>query len=86
MRPRWLYTVNEQLEQVKVQVRVGTRVDIVGQAGKPKAITGFQQHTTPMLISANERAELSTDEWLPLSAILEGIVILKKNPDWRPSS
>jgi len=51
MRPRWLYTVNEQLEQVKVQVRVGTRVDIVGQAGKPKAITGFQQHTTPSLLS-----------------------------------
>ena len=37
-------------------------VDVVGQAGKPKTITGFQTHTTPVLLAYGERAELATDE------------------------
>ena len=61
-------------------MRVGQAVDTVGQAGAPKTITGFQTHTTPVLLNHNERAELVTDEYLPMSTILEGIVILKKNP------
>ncbi len=35
-----------------------------------------------MLLGAGERAELATEEWLPLSPILEGQVILTKNPDY----
>lgn len=57
-------------------------VDVVGQAGKPKTITGFQTHTTPVLLAHGERAELATDEYLALTPILEGFVILKKNPDY----
>ena len=37
-------------------------VDVVGQAGKPKTITGFQTHTTPVLLAYGEKAELATDE------------------------
>ena len=37
-------------------------VDVVGQAGKPKTITGFQTHTTPVLLAYGERAELADDE------------------------
>ena len=37
-------------------------VDVVGQAGKPKTITGFQTHTTPVLLAHGERAELATEE------------------------
>ena len=37
-------------------------VDVVGQAGKPKSITGFQTHTTPVLLAHGERAELATEE------------------------
>ena len=37
-------------------------VDIVGQVGKPRTITGFQTHTTPVLLAHGERAELATDE------------------------
>ena len=37
-------------------------VDVVGQAGKPKSITGFQTHTTPVLLAYGERAELATEE------------------------
>ena len=35
---------------------------MVGQAGKPKSITGFQTHTTPVLLAHGERAELATEE------------------------
>ena len=37
-------------------------MDVVGQAGKPKTITGFQTHTTPVLLAYGERAELATEE------------------------
>jgi hypothetical protein len=37
-------------------------VDVVGQAGKPKTITGFQTHTTPVLLAYGERAELANEE------------------------
>ena len=52
------------------------------QAGRPKTITGFQTHTTPVLLSAGERAELATEKYLPLTSVLEGVVILKPNPDY----
>merc|ERR1712156_26209 len=57
-------------------------VDVVGQAGKPKTITGFQTHTTPVLLAHGERAELATEEYIPVTSIMEGFVILKKNPDF----
>eukprot|EP00804_Cyclotella_cryptica_P012852 CCRYP_010607-RA/>CCRYP_010607-RA protein AED:0.00 eAED:0.00 QI:1280/1/1/1/1/0.66/3/67/625 len=82
MNPRMLITVNEDLSWRPVTVRVGQAVETVGQAGKPKTITGFQTHTTPVLISTQERAELGTEEVLSVSSVLEGIVIIKDNPDY----
>merc|ERR1719352_208099 len=76
MNPRMLVTVNEDLSWRPVTARVGQAVETVGQAGKPKSITGFQTHTTPVLLQVNERAELGTEEVLSLSTVLEGIVIL----------
>eukprot|EP01120_Amphizonella_sp_Union-15-10_P013230 TRINITY_DN6118_c0_g2_i1.p1 TRINITY_DN6118_c0_g2~~TRINITY_DN6118_c0_g2_i1.p1 ORF type:complete len:106 (+),score=16.99 TRINITY_DN6118_c0_g2_i1:176-493(+) len=85
MYPRILMTLvnnsENKLEPVVVSVRVGQAVDVLGQAGKPKTITGFQTQTTPVLLSHGERAELATDEFIPLSTVLEGFVILKANPD-----
>lgn len=81
MQPRMLVTVDENLEPIKVTVRVGQAVDTVGQAGKPKRITGWVTQDTPVLLSAGERAELEDDEYIPLSSILEGIVILRKRED-----
>ena len=82
--PRMLVTLDAETgEPLPVGVRVGLGVDVTGLAGKPKTITGFQTHTTPVLLSSGDRAELATDEWLSLSPILEGIVLLKKNPKWR---
>jgi len=78
--PRMLMTFDESMKHVQVPVRVGQGVDTVGQAGRPKTITGFQTHTTPVLLGHGERAELATDEWIPHTSILEGFVILKRNP------
>lgn len=83
MQPRMLMTVDENLKPLSVPVRVGQAVDVVGQAGRPKTITGFQTHSTPVLLSAGDRAELATDKYIPLSPVLEGFVILKENPDYR---
>lgn len=81
MQPRMLVTFDEELNRLPIPVRVGMAVDVVGQAGRPKTITGFQTHTTPVLLAYGERAELATEEYIPLTPILEGFVILKKNPD-----
>jgi len=82
IQPRMLVTFDENMRPLPVPVRVGQAVDVVGQAGKPKTITGFQTHTTPVLLSHGERAELATEEYLPLTPIMEGFVILRKNPDY----
>lgn len=81
MQPRMLITFDEKLNPLPITVRVGQAVDVVGQAGKPKTITGFQTHTTPVLLAFGERAELATDEFISLTPVLEGFAILRKNPD-----
>jgi len=40
MYPRMVVTLNENLENIRVAVKVGQAVDTVGAAGKPKTITG----------------------------------------------
>jgi hypothetical protein len=46
----------------------------------------FDMHGTvfllQVLMSAGERAELGTEQYIAVSPILEGLVILKKNPDY----
>jgi 26S proteasome regulatory subunit N1 len=84
MNPRMLMTVDEDMNWKPVTVRVGQAVETVGQAGRPKRITGFQTHLTPVLLATTERAELGTEEVLAVSSVLEGIVIVKDNPDYEP--
>ncbi|KAI1918768.1 proteasome regulatory particle base subunit [Ophidiomyces ophidiicola] len=83
--PRFLVTLDEDLQPLKVNVRVGQAVDVVGQAGRPKTITGWQTQSTPVLLSYGERAELEDEEYISLSNTLEGLVILRKNPEWQGS-
>ncbi len=82
MYPRFLITLDEDLKSLPLTVRVGQAVDTVGQAGRPKTITGFQTHTTPVLLGFSERAELGTEQYVPCTSTLEGFVIMKKNPEW----
>jgi len=82
MHPRFLVTLDEDLKPLTVNVRVGQAVDVVGQAGRPKTITGWQTQSTPVLLAYGERAELEDEQYISLSSNLEGLVILRKNPDW----
>ena len=74
--------LNEKLEPVQTQVRIGMAVDTVGAAGRPKTITGFQTHDTPVLIGHGERAELGSEEYLSETPFMENFVILRKNPEY----
>ena len=82
MYPRFLMTLDEELNNIPVTVRVGQAVDVVGQAGKPRTISGFQTHSTPVRLGTTERAELATEEYIPFAHVLEGFVILQNNPGW----
>ena len=84
--PKYLMTLNTKLEMIKTPVRVGQGVDIVGQAGKPRRITGFQTHESPVLVNYGERVELATEKCNKIinldkstSSILEGLLILQEN-------
>ncbi|KAK6202149.1 proteasome regulatory particle base subunit [Pestalotiopsis sp. IQ-011] len=85
MQPRFLVTLDENLKPLTVNVRVGQAVDVVGQAGRPKTITGWQTQSSPVLLAHGERAELEDEQYISLASTLEGLVILKKNPDWEES-
>lgn len=78
MYPRFLVTLDEDLQPLTVNVRVGQAVDVVGQAGRPKSITGWQTQSTPVLLAYGERAELEDEQYIPLSSTLEGLIILRK--------
>ncbi|KAG9077388.1 proteasome regulatory particle base subunit [Ceratobasidium sp. UAMH 11750] len=82
MYPRFMITLDENLESMPVTVRVGQAVDVVGLAGKPRTISGFQTHQSPVRLGTTERAELGTEEYIPFAAVLEGFVILQKNPGY----
>ena len=60
--PKYCMTLDTDLKLVKTNVRVGQGVDVVGQAGKPKRITGFQTHESPVLVNYGERVELATEQ------------------------
>ncbi|KAJ7455011.1 hypothetical protein B0H11DRAFT_2324671 [Mycena galericulata] len=64
MYPRFLITVDEELNCMPVTVRVDQALDVVGQAGKPRTISGFQTHQTPVRLATTECAELATEEYL----------------------
>lgn len=81
MRPCWLMTVDEESNALPVEVRVGTALDTVGAVGKPKAISGFQTHTAPVLVGVVERAEIADELYGALTNVLEGIVIVRVNEE-----
>ncbi|KAF8217544.1 hypothetical protein K438DRAFT_3269 [Mycena galopus ATCC 62051] len=63
MFPSFMITVDEELNSIPVTVRVGQVLDVVGQAGKLRAISGFQTHQTPVRLATTERAEFAMEEF-----------------------
>ena len=86
IQPRWLITLDECLTPISVPIRVGTVVDTVTKAGKQKTITGMRTLTTPVLLEANEGAELATNRYYTVAPVLEGICILKEKSVPNPYS
>ncbi|WWC67906.1 uncharacterized protein I206_101824 [Kwoniella pini CBS 10737] len=82
MYPQFLITLDEELEEKPVTVRVGQAVNTIGLAGTRHGISGFQTHQSPVRIATGERAELGTNEFFPYQSVLEGLVILKKNEQY----
>ncbi len=81
--PRHLSFVDEAGAPIVAEVRVGAGVDTVASAGRPKSITGFQTHSTPVLLGVRDRAELVDDTYIAKASVLEGVVVLAKNPHSR---
>ena len=78
MKPKLVMTVDEKLHPKDVQLMIGQAVDIVGQTGNPRAISGFQIHSSPAVINTGERCELNGDDFISYSDVFEGIVIVKE--------
>lgn len=74
-----LMFLDENLENKGINIRVGQAVEIVGQAGDPRPISGFQTHVSPVLLNSNERGEIVESEiYQPYSEVLEDCVILRE--------
>ena len=78
MKPKMIMTVDENLKPKDVQLMIGQAIDIVGQTGNPRTISGFQIHTSPAIINTGERCEINGEDFVPYSDVLEGIVIVKE--------
>jgi len=82
INPRMVMIVDENLEpRNDIQVMVGAAVDIVGQSGNPRTITGFQVHNSPVLLAISERCELNNEDYESATDVLENIVIIRKKKD-----
>jgi len=79
MNPRYLSLIDAVTgASVSASVRVGMAVETVGQAGRPKTITGFQTHTTPVLLGFKDRAELAGGEYTSVTSVMEGVVVVER--------
>eukprot|EP00915_Cephaloidophora_sp_WS-2016_P003189 GHVH01004306.1.p1 GENE.GHVH01004306.1~~GHVH01004306.1.p1 ORF type:complete len:1107 (+),score=189.95 GHVH01004306.1:83-3403(+) len=57
--PRMLMLLDSSsFEPVPLSLRVGQAVNTVGVAGNPRSVTGFQTHTSPVIIGQGEQAEI----------------------------
>lgn len=85
MYPKFMFTLDENLENLPISVKVGQAVDHVGTSGNAKRITGFSTNDSPVIINYGERAELNGEEYMPVEdCVLENFIIVKKNPNYVP--
>ncbi|MEN2496485.1 MAG: 26S proteasome non-ATPase regulatory subunit 2 [Marteilia pararefringens] len=77
---------DDKLVKTSVSLRVGNELDTIASAGKPRKVTGFQTHKTPVSVNRDERAELVDEDFASMTPFLEGSVILKTKSDENPSN
>ena len=79
MNPRFLVALDQaDLSPVTISIRVGQAVETVGQAGRPKTISGFQTHTSPVLLGYRDRAEMAGQEYSTIVSVLENVILVEK--------
>ncbi|KAJ7839597.1 armadillo-type protein [Mycena olivaceomarginata] len=72
-----------ELNSSPVTVRVGQALDVVGQAGKPRTISGFQTHQTPVRLATTRTGGTCDRGVHPLQPRPRGLCdSAKKNPGW----
>ncbi|KAG9392786.1 hypothetical protein J8273_5818 [Carpediemonas membranifera] len=81
MTPRCVSTVDAALNPIGASVKVGQKIDIVGLAGKPRKIAGFQSHVSPVVCGLDNVAEVVEGEFEPLTSLHEGVLICKVHKD-----
>ncbi|KAG0441963.1 26S proteasome regulatory subunit RPN1 [Dictyocoela muelleri] len=69
-----LIAVDENLNPVNVDVKVGSPVEIVGLAGEQKKLSGVQVFQSPAVIGVSEEAEIDDDCFMDR---FEGVVVMK---------
>ena len=60
--PKYCLTLDNELNSIHTSMRIGMGVDVVGQAGKSRKITGFQTIESPLVMNYGERVELVNDK------------------------
>lgn len=80
IKPRFVVTLDEKsLKPIEAAIKVGKPVDLVGQVGKPRLVTANSIQNSPILLGPQDKAELSTESYTPLSKIIEGVVLLRSD-------
>lgn len=66
--PKYIYC------PTKINIRVGNPVNTVGVVGDPRRISSMQTHSSPVVLGANERAEIDEETY---TSYIEDVVLLK---------
>ncbi|KAM0675133.1 26S proteasome non-ATPase regulatory subunit 2 [Gurleya vavrai] len=76
---KFVVTINNELKEENITVRVGRPVQTVGMAGKPKGISAIVTHDSPIIVQSDEKAALYEEEGFNYEGFVEDIVVVKKN-------
>ena len=83
MQKTLIHELDEDLNDLPINLRVGQGIDTVSLVGNPRSITGFQTHKSPVVLQYGERAEIGEEEYLTCANIvIENFVIIKRNPEF----
>ena len=79
IHPRMVLTLDEEtLEPVTVCAQIGKPKDILDQVGEIKLISSYNSFNTPLIWNPDEKIQLVSKEYIPLTSIVENIVLMRK--------
>jgi len=75
---KFVMTLNSELDQEIITVRVGRPIMTVGMAGKPKGITAVVTHDSPVIVQSDEKGAIYEEEGWKYKGFVEDVVIIDK--------